>query len=166
MDQQKLWVYSLEANDENLFTPILPYSFENRQGGVADSRRGACNGSRPYELDIRMQCYSRGQPPWRRLRRVTVVEAELQRKAAISDARTRAADTLESRRDERGEDYYRQRAQDASDGYASDWKPVLLYSMRYTILYNMLRCYIAFAYNMLYNILMLLAPSFITPPAV
>ena len=49
--------------------------------------------------------------------RVTVTEAELQR---ISDARTRAADTLKRRRDEQGEDYYRQRGQDARDGSSSD----------------------------------------------
>ena len=58
--------------------------------------------------------HGRGQP-----RRVTVAEAELQGKAAISDACTRAADTLKRRRDERGEDYHRQHAQDASDGSAS-----------------------------------------------
>ena len=52
------------------------------------------------------------------LHRVPVAEAELQQKAAISDARTRAADTLKRRRDERGEDYNRQRAQDASNGSA------------------------------------------------
>ena len=33
---------------------------------------------------------------------------ELQRKAAIYDARTRAADNLKRRRDEQREDYYRQ----------------------------------------------------------
>ena len=40
-------------------------------------------------------------------RRVNVAEAELQRKAAISDARKRAADTMKLRREERGEYYYR-----------------------------------------------------------
>ena len=39
-----------------------------------------------------------GQP-----RPVTVAKAELQRKAAISDARTRASETLKCRRDERGQ---------------------------------------------------------------
>ena len=91
------------------------HSFGIRQGAVADSKRGAGNGSRLYELNIWVWRYGKGQP-----RRVTIAEAEQQQKAAISDARTRAADTLKRRSDERGEDYYRQRAQDASDGYASD----------------------------------------------
>ena len=51
-------------------------------------------------------------------RRVTVAKAELQRKAAISDACRRAADTMKRRREERGEDYYRKPA--AGDGAASD----------------------------------------------
>ena len=54
-----------------------------------------------------------GQP-----RRVTVAEAELQQKAAISDARRRAADTRKCRREERGEDYYRKQV--AGEGAASD----------------------------------------------
>ena len=62
-------------------TPTLPHSFGNRQGAVADSRNGAGNGSRLYEVNIWMWRYGRGQ-----LLRVTVAEAELQRKAAISDA--------------------------------------------------------------------------------
>ena len=53
------------------------------------------NGSRLYELNIWMWRYCRGQS-----RRVTVAEAELQRKVAIPDARTRAADTLKRSRDE------------------------------------------------------------------
>ena len=60
---------------------------------MADSRNGAGNGSRLYEVNIWMWRYGRGQP-----RRVTVAEAELQRKAAISDARRRAADTMKRRR--------------------------------------------------------------------
>ena len=91
--------------------------------------------------DIWMWRYGRGQP-----RRVTVAEAELQGKAAISDACTRAADTLKRRRDEQGDAgvYYRKQAEDASDGYASDWKPILLFSMLYTMLYNTcyIQCYI------------------------
>ena len=82
---------------------------------MADSRNGAGNGSRLYhdddEVDIWMWRYGRGQP-----RRVTVAEAELQRKAAISDARRRAADTMKRRQEERGEDYYRKPA--AGDGAA------------------------------------------------
>ena len=92
-------------------TPTLPHSFGNHQGAVADSRNGAGNGSRLYEVNIWMWRYGRGQP-----RRVTVAEAELQRKAAISDARRRAADTMKRRREERGEDYYRKPA--AGDGAA------------------------------------------------
>ena len=49
--------------------------------------------------------------------RLAAAEAELQQKAAISDGLTRAAvcrhSELERRRDKGGEDYYRQRAQDA-----------------------------------------------------
>ena len=77
-----------------------------------DSRNGAGNGSRLYEV-IWMWSYGRGQP-----RRVTVAEAELQQKMAVSDARSRAADTMKRRREERGEDYYRK--PDAGDGAASD----------------------------------------------
>ena len=69
-------------------TLTLPHSFGNSQEAVADSRNGAGNGSRLYEVNIWMLRYGRGQP-----RRVTVAEAELQRKAAISDARKRAAGT-------------------------------------------------------------------------
>ena len=94
-------------------TPTLPHSVGN-QGAVADSRNGAGNGSRPYKVNIWM-CYGRGQP-----RRVTVVEAELQRKAAISDARKRAADTMKRHREKRGEDYYRKLAKDAGGGAVSD----------------------------------------------
>ena len=94
-------------------TPTLPHSFGNSQGAVADSRNGAGNGSRLYEVNIWMWCYGRGQP-----RRVTVAEAELQRKAVISDARRRAADTMKRCGEEQGEDYYRKPA--ASDGAASD----------------------------------------------
>ena len=59
---------------------------------MADSRNGAGNGSRLYEVNIWMWLYCRGQP-----RLVTVAEAELQWKAAISDARRRAADTMKRR---------------------------------------------------------------------
>ena len=48
--------------------------------------------------------------------RVTVAEAELQQTAAISNARTKAAETLKRRRDEQGKDYYSRRCQEASDG--------------------------------------------------
>ena len=92
-------------------TPTLPHSFGTRQGAVADSRNGAGNGRRLYEVNIWMLRYGRGQP-----RRVTVAEAELQRKAAISDARRRAAGTMMRHREERGEDYYRKPA--AGDGAA------------------------------------------------
>ena len=57
-----------------------------------------------------LQARCRGPP-----RRVTVAEAELQRKATIPDTRKRAADTMKRRR-EPGEDYYRKPAQDAGDG--------------------------------------------------
>ena len=41
---------------------------------------------------------------------IIVAKAELQWKAAISDTRTRAAETLKCRRDEQGADYYSQRS--------------------------------------------------------
>ena len=40
-------------------TPTLPHSFGNRQGAVADSRTGAGNGSRLYEVNIWM-CVTAG----------------------------------------------------------------------------------------------------------
>ena len=76
-------------------TPTLPHSFDNRQEAVADSRNRAGNGRRLYEVNIWMWHYGRGQP-----RLVTVAKAELQREAAISDARRRAADTMKPRREE------------------------------------------------------------------
>ena len=82
---------------------------------MAESRNGAGNGSKLYEVNIWMWRYCRGQP-----RRVTVAEAELLRKAAISDARKRAADTMKCRREEQRADYYRKPAQDTGDGAASD----------------------------------------------
>ena len=77
---------------------------------MADSRNGAGNGSRLYEVNIWMWRYGRGQP-----RRVTVAEAA---EGGLSDASRRAADTMKHRREERGEDYYRKLA--AGDGAASD----------------------------------------------
>ena len=68
---------------------------------MADSRNGAGNSSRPYALNTWMWRSCRGQAL-----RFTVAEAELQRKAATSDARTRAAETLKRCRNERGADYY------------------------------------------------------------
>ena len=58
--------------------------------------------------------------------------AVLQLKAAISDSRTRAAETLKRRRDEQGVDYYSRRSQGA------DWKLVVLYGILFTII----QCYI------------------------
>ena len=49
---QKLQIYSLQANVESFFTPILPQSMGNSQGWVADSRSGAGYGSRLYDLNI------------------------------------------------------------------------------------------------------------------
>ena len=94
-------------------TPTLPHSFGNSQGAVAESRNGAGNGSSLYEVNIWMWGYGRGQP-----RQVTVAEAELQQKAANSDARRRAANTMKRRLEKQGEDYYRKLA--AGDGAASD----------------------------------------------
>ena len=39
-------------------TPTLPHSFGNRQGALADSRNGAGNGSRLYEVNIWMWRYT------------------------------------------------------------------------------------------------------------
>ena len=96
-------------------TPTLPHRFGNRQGAVADSRNGAGNGSKIYELNTWMWRYGRGQP-----RRVTVAEAEQQRKACIVNARKQAAATLKRRREERGADYCTRRLPDASEDSASD----------------------------------------------
>jgi len=95
-------------------TPTLPHSFCGRQGAVADSRIGAGNRSRLYGLNTWMWCYCRGQR-----RRVTVAEAELQRKAHITNAK-RAAATLKRRREERGADHYTRRSQEASEESGSD----------------------------------------------
>ena len=90
--------------------------------------------------------------------------AVLQRKPAIADARTVASETLKHSRDEQGADDYSQRSQDASDGSASNWKPVMLHSTLYTMIYNTcyIQCYItsggviyqyiAPEYNILYTI--------------
>ena len=40
------------VRENSLRTPTLPHSFGNSQGAVADSRNGAGNGSRPYEVTI------------------------------------------------------------------------------------------------------------------
>ena len=96
-------------------TPTLPHRVGDRQGAVADSRTGAGNGSRLYELNTWMWRYGRGQP-----RRVTVAEAELQRKAHVTNARKRAAATLKRRREERGADHYTRRSQEASEESGSD----------------------------------------------
>ena len=82
---------------------------------MADSRNGAGNCSRLYELNTCIWHYGRGQPC-----RVTVAEAKLQRKAATSDACTRAAETLKRHREERGADYYYStKSQEEGDGSAS-----------------------------------------------
>ena len=51
----------------------------------------------------------------------------------MSDACTRAADTLKRGRGERGEDYYRQRAQDASDHDGSAMDCAAIY---YAVIFN------------------------------
>jgi hypothetical protein len=103
--------------DGNSLTPTLPHSFVDRQGAVADSRNGAGNGSRLYELNTWMWRYGRSQPL---ARRVTVAEAELQRKAHVTNARKRAAATLKCRREERGADHYTRRSQEANEESGSD----------------------------------------------
>ena len=77
---------------------------------MADSRMDLATAAGFNEVNIWMWRDGRGQP-----HRVTVAEAELQRKAAISDACKGAAHTMKRRREERGalEDYYRKPAQDA-----------------------------------------------------
>ena len=85
-------------------TQTLPSSFGGSQGAVADSCKGTGNGSRLYELNTWMRSYGSGQP-----RRVTVAEAEQQRKASVANASERAAEALKRRREEQGADYYSSR---------------------------------------------------------
>ena len=99
-------------------------------------------------------------------------EAQLQRKAAISDACTRAADTLKRRRDERGEHLLQATSPGREWWICLGLKPVVLYSMLYAMLYHtcyiqcyITWCYVASAYNMLYNILCYIAPPYIAPLA-
>ena len=128
-------------------TPTLPHSFgtSNCQGAVADSRKFTNSRNGLYELNTWMSRYGRGQ-----VRRVTdklltltVPKAKLQQKAAISDARTRAAETVKRGRNEWGAEYYSQNSQEAIDGSASETlienlPPVVFYSIMYTVtmIYN------------------------------
>ena len=84
-------------------TPALPHSIGNRQGAAAAGMGlASCgNSSRLYELNNWMWRNGRGRP-----RQITVAEAELQWKTAISNASTRATWTLKRHREERGADYY------------------------------------------------------------
>ena len=71
--------------------PTLPHSIGSRQGAVADTRPGAGNGSRLYELSPWMWRYGRGQP-----RKVSVEDAEARRQERLSEARRRSAETVTS----------------------------------------------------------------------
>ena len=77
--------------------PTLPHCFGDRAGATADSSVGRGNGSRHYELNLRMLRYGRGQPS-----KITVEEAEQRRRERLTEARKRAVQTLKRRREERG----------------------------------------------------------------
>ena len=86
--------------------PTLPHSLGSRQGAVADTRPGAGNGSRLFEMSPWMWRYGRGQP-----RKVSVAEAEARRQERTSASRQQGAVTLKRRLEQRGADFYeRQRS--------------------------------------------------------
>ena len=88
--------------------PTLPHSIGSRQGAVADTRPGAGNGSRLYELSPWMWRYGRGQP-----RKISVAEAEARRQERTLASRQQAV-TLKRRLEQRGADFYeRQRSRRA-----------------------------------------------------
>ena len=94
--------------------PTLPHSFGSRQGAIADTRPGAGNGSRLFELSPWMWRCGRGQP-----RKVSVAEAEARRRERTSASRQQAAETLKWRLDQRGADFYeRQRHSRTEEGPA------------------------------------------------
>ena len=82
---------------------------------MADSSKGAGNGSRLYELNTWMWHHGSGQP-----RRVNVAEAEHNSKASVVNASKRAAEALKRRREEWGAEYYSSRFQEASEGSVSE----------------------------------------------
>jgi len=89
--------------------PTLPHSLGSRQGAVADTRPGAGNGSRLFEMSPWMWRYGRGQP-----RKVSVAEAEARRQERTSASRQQGAVTLKRRLEQRGADFYeRQRSRRA-----------------------------------------------------
>ena len=82
------------------------------QGAIADTRPGAGNSSRLFELSPWMWRYGRGQP-----RKVSVAEAEARRRERTSASRQQAAETLKRRLEQRGADFYeRQRSQSDRGG--------------------------------------------------
>ena len=78
--------------------PTLLHSFGSRQGAIADTRPGAGNGSRLFELSPWMWRYGRGQP-----RKVSVAEAEARRRERTSASRQQAAETLKRRLEQCGQ---------------------------------------------------------------
>jgi hypothetical protein len=91
--------------------PTLPHSIGSRQGAVADTRPGAGNGSRLYELSPWMWRYGRGQP-----RKVSVEDAEARRQERLSEARRRSAETVKRRKEQRGNDYARRQRNSGAGG--------------------------------------------------
>ena len=94
--------------------PTLLHSFGSRHGAIADTRPGAGNGSRLFELSPWMWRYGRGQP-----RKVSVAEAEARRQERTCARRQQAAETLKRRLEQRGADFYeRQRHSRNGEGAA------------------------------------------------
>ena len=94
--------------------PMLPHSFGSRQGAVADTRPGAGNGSRLFEMSPWMWSYGRGQP-----RKVCVAEAEAGRQEWTLALRHQGAVTLKRRLEQSGADFYeRQRSRQAGQAAA------------------------------------------------
>ena len=112
--------------------PTLPHSFGSRQGAIADTRPGAGNGSRLFELSPWMWRYGRGQPG-----KVSVAEAEDRRRERTSASRQQAAETLKRRLERRGADFNeRQRHRRTEEGATDGQLNVVLYSMLHNMLYN------------------------------
>ena len=99
--------------------PTLPHSFGSRQGAIANTRPGAGNGSRLFELSPWMWGYGRGHRSPGQPRKVSVAEAEARRRERTSASRQQAAETLKRRLEQRGADFYeRQRHRRTEEGAA------------------------------------------------
>jgi hypothetical protein len=102
--------------DCSIFQPgekSIPHRFGSCDGAVADSRPGAGNGSRLFELSPWMWRYGRGQP-----RKVPVAETKVRRKELACASRQKVAETLKRRLEQRGADFYKRRTGEG----AAEWQ--------------------------------------------